>query len=149
MVSRSLSPPAASTRVHAFVVSRLDYCSAVYEELPICRLDRVLRTAARLVGRIPKLGRVSAYMRDVLHWLPYPHRFIFRLAVLIWRCLPGLAPAYLRDLCYPTLGTRYASSLRSMERGELFVPFPCTSTRQARAFSVVGPSVLNGLPLTL
>ena len=35
-------------------------------------LDRVLRTAARLVGRIPRFGRVSGYMRDVLHWLPYP-----------------------------------------------------------------------------
>src|SRR6218665_1120359 len=33
-------------------------------------LDRVLRTAARLVGRIPRFGRVSGYMRDVLHWLP-------------------------------------------------------------------------------
>src|SRR6218665_1673476 len=53
VVSRSLSPAAASTLVHAFVVSRLDYCSAIYEGLPICRLKyrmnyRVLRTAARL-----------------------------------------------------------------------------------------------------
>src|SRR6218665_1584479 len=31
------------------------------------RLDRVLRTAARLVGRIPRFGRVSGYMPDVLH----------------------------------------------------------------------------------
>src|SRR6218665_1411820 len=59
VVSRSLSPAAASTLVHAFVVSHLDYCSAIYEGLPICRLkclDRVLRTAAHLVGRIPKFG---------------------------------------------------------------------------------------------
>src|SRR6218665_529671 len=57
--------------------------------------------------------------------------------------------AYLRDLCYPTPGTRGRSSLRSMERGVLFVPIAHTSTRQARAFSVVGPSVWNGLPLAL
>src|SRR6218665_1821058 len=79
VVSRSLSPAAASTLVHAFVVSRLDYCSAIYEGLPTCRvkcLDRVLRTAARLVGRIPRFGRVSGYMRDVLHWLPYPQRIV-------------------------------------------------------------------------
>src|SRR6218665_1495268 len=59
VVSRYLSPAAASSRVHAFVVSRLDYCSAIYEGLPTCRvkcLDRVLRTAARLVGRIPILA---------------------------------------------------------------------------------------------
>src|SRR6218665_1071099 len=88
VVYRSLSPAAASTLVHAFVVSRLDYCSTVYEGLPICLLkclDRVLRTAARLVGCIPKFGRVSAYMRDVLHWLPYPQRIVYRIAALVRR----------------------------------------------------------------
>src|SRR6218665_3552341 len=40
------------------------------------------------------------------------------------------------------------SSLRSSEQGLLFVPFARTSTTQARAFSVVGPSVWNGLPLS-
>src|SRR6218665_1627792 len=35
-------------------------------------LDQVLRFAARLIGYIPKCGSVSAYMRDVLHWLPVP-----------------------------------------------------------------------------
>jgi len=57
---------AASTLVHAFVVSRLDYCSAIYEGLPTCLLKclgRVLRTAARLVGRIPRFSRVSGYMQ--------------------------------------------------------------------------------------
>ena len=33
--------------------------------------------------------------------------------------------------------------------GVLFVPIARTSTRQTRAFSVVGPSALNGLPLAL
>ena len=106
MVSRSLSPAAASTLVYAIVVSRLDYCSAVYERLRICRLkclDRVLRTAARLVGRIPKFGRVSAYMRDVLHWLPYKRRIVYRVAALVRRCMEGLAPPYLPEQCCPTV----------------------------------------------
>jgi len=106
VVSRSLSPSAASTLVHAFVVYRLDYCSAVYEGLPICRLkclDRVLRTAARLVGRIPKFGRVSAYMRDVLHWLPYPQRIVYCVTALVRHCMEGLALPYLREQCYPLL----------------------------------------------
>jgi len=30
-------------------------------------LDRVLRTAARLVGRVPKFDRVSGYMQDGSH----------------------------------------------------------------------------------
>src|SRR6218665_2261808 len=53
VVSRSLSPAAASTHVHAFVVSRLDYCSAMYKGLPTCRLkclNRVSRTGAAFLG---------------------------------------------------------------------------------------------------
>src|SRR6218665_875560 len=74
-------------------------------------------------------------------------RSIFRIGVLVWRCLLGLASAYPQDLCCSTPGTRGRSSLGSMEQGFLFVPFARTSTSQARAFSVVGPSVWNGLPL--
>src|SRR6218665_3313207 len=33
----------------------------------IRRLDRVLRSAARLIGHIPKYSSVSAYTRNVLH----------------------------------------------------------------------------------
>src|SRR6218665_2969274 len=94
VVSCSLSPAAASTLAHAFVVSRLDYCSAIYEGLPTCRvkcLDRVLRTAARLVGRIPRFDGVSGYMRDVLRWLPYPQRIVYRISALVRRCMEGLA----------------------------------------------------------
>src|SRR6218665_1909647 len=49
-----------STIFNSFVASRLDYCSAIYEGLTTCRLkclDRVLRTAALLVGLIPRFGR--------------------------------------------------------------------------------------------
>ena len=85
---------------------------------------------------------------DVLHWLPLQQWIIFCIGAMVWRCILGLAPAYLRDLCHPTPGTRGCSSLRSSEQGLLFVPFARTSTTQARPFSVVGPSVWNGLPLS-
>src|SRR6218665_1877368 len=150
VISCSLTSTATATLVHAFVTSRLDYCSTLYVGLPAVRLgclERLIRTAARLIGGIPRTGHVSAYMLDVLHWLPFQQRIIFCIGALVWRCILGLAPVYLRDLCCPTPGTRCRSSLRSLEQGLLFVPFACTSTTQVRAFSVVGPSVWNGLPL--
>src|SRR6218665_2786259 len=84
----------------------------------------------------------------LLHWLPLQQRITFRIGAMVWRCILGLAPAYRRDLCHPTPGTRGCSSLRSSEQGLLFVPFARTSTTQARPFSVVGPSVWNGLQLS-
>src|SRR5688572_8190121 len=66
-----------------------------------------------LCGRIPKFGHVSGYMLDVLHWLPLLQRISYRMIALVWRSLLGLAPAYLRDLCCPTLGAPGRRSLRS------------------------------------
>ena len=111
--------------VHAIVVSRLDYCWARYEGLPTCRLkclDRVLRTAARIVGRIPMFGRVSWYMRDVLRWLPYPQRIFYRVSALVRRCKEGLAPPYLRELCCSTVTIQRRISLRSSAQAQLLVP---------------------------
>src|SRR6218665_274998 len=50
-----------------------------------------------------KFGHVSQYMLDVLHWLPAEQRISYRIASLVWRCLVGLAPVYLRELCCPAL----------------------------------------------
>ena len=40
-------------------------------------------------------------------------------------------------------------SLRSAFKGDFLVPRAHTATRQERAFSIVGPSVWNGLPSKL
>src|SRR6218665_1591724 len=85
-------------------------------------------------------------MLDVLHWLPAEQRISYRIASLVWRCLLGLAPFNLRVLCRPLLGAMSFRSLRSSQQGLLLVPFARTSTKQSRAFSVVGPSIWNGLP---
>src|ERR1043165_3309663 len=136
--------------MHSCITVRLDYCSSLYVGLPACRsgcLNRVLRSAARLCGRIPKFGHVSAYMLNVLQWLPLLQRISYPIIALAWRSLLGLAPAYLRDLCCPTSSAQGRRSLCSTERGVLMVPFARTATKQNRAFSVVGPSLWNGLPL--
>jgi len=86
------------------------------------------------------------YMLDVLHWLPAEQRISYRIASLVWRCLVGLAPVYLRELCCPPLSAMSSRSLRSFQRGLLFVPFARTSTKQIRAFSVVSPSTWNDPP---
>src|SRR6218665_3917224 len=49
-------------------------------QAPNARLDRILRCADRLIGRIPKYGSVSTYMRVTLHWLPIAQRISYRIA---------------------------------------------------------------------
>src|SRR6218665_2358439 len=88
-------------------------------------------------------------MRDVLHWLPYPQRIVYRVAALARRCMEGLAPPYLREQCCPTVTIESRISLRSYAQRELLVPCTRTVIRQRRAFSVVGPTAWNGLPVAL
>src|SRR6218665_2388293 len=53
------------------------------------------------------------------------------------------------DLCTPVSDLAYLRALRSSARGELLVPRARSALKQRRAFSVIGPSTWNELPLTL
>src|SRR6218665_1453174 len=72
-----------------------------------------------------------------------------RMAALLLRCLLGLAPTYLVELCGLTLSAQCSRSLHSAEQGLLRVPFARTSSKQKCAFAVAGPSIWNGLPLSI
>jgi len=152
VVSRSLSHDALVVLVHAFVTSRIDHCCLILVGLPLRvlgRLDRVIRSAARHIGRIRKFGSVSAYMRDVLHWLPVAQRIPYWIAALVSCCIVGCAPSYLRDLCSPVSDVVARRALRSAMTGQLLVPRARLTARQRRAFSVAGPSIWNDLPSEL
>ena len=98
--------------VHAFVTSRLDHCCSVLVGLPLtmtARLDRVLRSGARLIGGIPKYASISGYMRDTLHWLPIRQRIFYRVAVLSYR----LCPSLLAGTLSPCVEPGWASSTSS------------------------------------
>ena len=71
-VRHSLSEKAAHALVHAFVVTRIDYCNAVLHGITKREMDRVqwiLNAAARLLLAIPRQSHISAAIRDNLHWL--------------------------------------------------------------------------------
>ena len=76
---------------------------------------------------------------------------LYRISALVWRSVTGCAPSYLTDLCRPVSDLHVASrrALCSSAHGELLVPRARSALKQRRAFSVIGPSTWNELPLTL
>jgi len=60
------------------------------------RLQSVLNAAARLIYRKSRCQHVTLLLQE-LHWLRSRELVDFKLAVLIFRCLQGLAPRYLTD----------------------------------------------------
>src|SRR6218665_1508785 len=95
---------------------------------------------------------LGAYRNMVLFLLICVTRYIgsqLLRAVSVWRCLLGGAPGYLCELCRPVSGLPGRRALRSSVTDQLLVPRAKPATRQRRAYSIVGPSTWNGLPLEI
>ena len=78
-----------------------------------------------------------------LHWLPVEKRIIFKILLMTYKTLNGLAPSYLTTIITPYHPTR---KLRSSSRSTLQVPRVKTSNYGDRAFSSAAPKLWNSLP---
>ena len=124
LIRRSPTAYTAHVMVRALIHSRLDYCNGLLSGLPAgltARLQGVLRSAARLVLSLPSRAPVSAAMHDTLHWLYFPQRITYKLALLAYKCLHGLAPEYLSTTCVLLSTLSGRPHLSSSEDNKLFV----------------------------
>jgi len=141
------------TLIHAFVMSRVDYCNTVLAGSPLYitdTLQHVLNAAARFVSGTHKFDQgLSRLLHDELHWLSVPERVQYKLAVTVHRCLQNKAPRYLVDCCIPVSDVASRQHLRSASRHLLTVPHFRRNTFGHRAFSVGGPMAWNWLPDSL
>jgi len=135
--------------VHTLVTCHLDYCNALLYDIPQYqqqRLQKVLNAAARVVCQLPKYCHITPVLKH-LHWLPVKYRVTFKIVLLVFKVLHGLAPAYLQNLIKEKPPSRY--HLRSHDKLLLAVPKTKCKTFGDRAFSKAGPELWNNLPLTL
>ena len=152
LVRRSLTLDAAHSLVRALIHSRLEYCNGILANAPaalINSLQSVLRSAARLVLRLPARASVTQPMRDILHWLPVQQRIKFKLCTLAFKCTRGVAPPYLSRLCTRVSSIPSRDRLRSAAAGRLVVPAVNMTTVGQRGFYYACPAVWNALPSKL
>ncbi len=118
-------------------------------------------SGALQVGLLKHLGDVATVLLDLdlvltrsrkydhitpilqsLHW-PIKFHISYKILLLAYKALNGLAPAYLTSLL-----SRYnpSRSLRSHNSGLLVVPRVAKSTKGGRAFSYLAPKLWNSLP---
>ena len=145
-VRRCLTREATKTLVHAYVTSKLDYCNGLLYGVPssaLQRLQRVQNYAARVISRVPKYAHITPVLSN-LHWLPVKLRINFKILVLVYKSLHGLAPRYLADLLQPYTPVR---SLRSADQHILQPGKARLRTYGERAFEYAGPKLWNNLPL--
>jgi len=152
IMRKSLTQDAAETMVHAFVTSRMDYCNSILygaSTVHIQPLQNVFNAAARLILHKGKYDRITAAIRDSLHWLPVQQRIEYKICVLVYKCLHQAAPIYLSELCIPVATFAGRSHLRSAVKECLVIGYCRTKNYGQRSFSYSGPTLWNSLPLTV
>ena len=147
-IRKYLSQDTCEILVHAFISSKLDHCNSLLHGLPkylLARLQAVQNAAARVVTLTPKHVHITPILIN-LHWLPVEFRITFKVLLLVYKVLHGLAPSYISDLLnFKT----YSRSLRSSCNEYLVVPRSRLKTYGDRAFSIAGPKLWNDLPLEI
>ena len=61
------------------------------------KLQRVQNAAARLLLNLSKYPHISLALYQ-LHWLPVQHRVHFKILILTFKAIHGLAPKYIIEL---------------------------------------------------
>ena len=107
-----------------------------------------LRLTQNTAARIVTLSKQFDYKKIItpilfkLHWLPLGYGIHFKILLLVYKCLNGLAPTYLSEHLRYTNGPRL---LRFSSQNFLAVPRTRLKTYGDRAFSAAAPRLWNQL----
>ena len=107
------------------------------------QLQKRQNHAARVITQWRKYDHITPVLVD-LHWLPVKQRIDFKILLLTYNALNGLAPAYIRELLTPYTPAR---TLRSMDNNLLEPPKCRLEYFGKRSFAAAAPVLWNDLPL--
>ena len=90
-------------------------------------------------------------MHRQLHWWDVVDRVNYKIGLLVYKCLHGLAPGYLSDQCIPASTFAGRANMRSSTSLDrlLYVPRTKTKTLGPRGFYYAASAVWNSLPVDL
>ncbi len=147
-IRKFLTHKTAQILINSFVTSRLDYCSSLYYGLPanqLNKLKRVQNAAARLICNVSRFDHIIPTLKD-LHWLPVKFRIDFKILLIVFKALHGLAPEYVSELItikYPSSYSTRSNSKLLLQKTILKTLLP---TLGDRSFGCSAPNLWNDLP---
>ena len=144
-VRKLLTEDATKKVMQNLVISRIDYCNALLSGIQqdaLAKLQRLQNQAARIVTRTKWHEHITPVLEH-LHWLPVKFRIDFKILLMAFKALNGLALEYLSELVAIYKLTR---TLRSGSQGLLVEPKTRLAKIGDRAFSNYAPCIWNQLP---
>ena len=145
-IRRCLDESSAKTIVHTMITSHLDYCNVILCGLPdstLKHLTRIKRMSACFVSQRAKFDHITPTMKQ-LHWLPIRYRIHYKVLLLTYKSMNGLAPPYLEEL----IKKRPMKRTRADKNNDLSVP-KFKKTFGGRSFAYMGATLWNSLPREL
>ena len=147
-IRKYLSSDCAQTLVNAFVTSRLDFCNSLLYGLKgnqLQKLQHVQNAAAHVICNTNRYEHISPTLYN-LHWLPVSYRIKFKILLLVYKTLNGLAPLYLSELIELKKPGRYNLRTNSHTLLLKYPAFKSLTTLGDRSFTCAAPKLWNGLP---
>ena len=148
-IRRFIDFETCANTVRALILSRLDYCNLLFNNIiqkDLTRLQKLQNKCARLIYQQPRSCHVTPLLTE-LHWLSVADRITFKTLLCVYKSLNGLCPQYMSDCLVVNTPRPGSVTTRSSHHGlNLKVP----KTRKCagdRAYSVAAPKLWNNLPL--
>ena len=131
------------------MLSVLDYCNGIYgglSEADLYQLQKLQNSAVRFIfgTKLSDHKHISPYLKQ-LHFLPVRYRILYKLCLLVFKCLNNIAPQYLVKLI--CVRDPNIHSLRLDD--DYFIinrPPPPNLKRTEAAFCLSAPTAWNSLP---
>ena len=144
-----MTTEAAEKAIHAFNVSRLDGTNSLLYGLPaieLKRLQKIQNSAARMLTGASKYDHITPVLKQ-LHWLPVSSRIEYKILMLAFKCLHGLATHYLQALVPKYEPVRMTRS--ACDRYLLKHNWTSLKTAGDRSFGHAAPTLRNKLPYSI
>ena len=125
------------------ILSRIDYCNALYMGMPKYQLQRLQMTinkSVRLIYALPKSASITPYLKDRLHWLPIGPRIDFKFILLSYKVINSTGPNYLESYFRMVNNNRKTFFRPRIVGGHSFAN---------RAFKYTAPAIWNKVPKEL
>ena len=126
--------------VQALIISSLDYCNALYfgaNSSTLRQLQSIQNRACATILGLKKREPKTEHLKN-LHWLKVQERIEFKILLMTYKALNGLAPSYISELIHynPMSGSR-SPSLKT---------YISKTSYGDRAFMCCAAKLWNGLP---